>query len=222
MVEVEVEVDADAEQRRIVARCMHNVPDNMNIKEGYNLMNILYKFGILSDYLAALDNNNGFYEYRHGKEVEFRDFFDFDCWSRIKIDPKTGRITSLMLGNRYDKEDENHDQDYTPFDVPSIIEQFQSLETIDLNHCQLLIMELGNLPLLKTIGFFCCLRNMFENIPEGLKLPSIEKVVIDGGTSFFDSNLSLLLKMFSNNLKELIFIGLKREQKHEFFVCSAK
>ena len=77
-------------------------------------------------------------------------------------------------------------------------------------------MELGNLPLLKTICFYECPNIMFENIPEGLRFPSIETIIIDGTSEFeeFDS-LSLLLKIFSNNLKELIFLDLGKEQTNE-------
>jgi hypothetical protein len=75
----EVQADADAEQRRTAAKCMPYVPDNMNIKEGYNFMTILYKIGILSDYLSALDataDNNGCYE-KNCDAVEFSRFFSF-------------------------------------------------------------------------------------------------------------------------------------------------
>jgi hypothetical protein len=214
MAEVEVKVDADAdadaEQRRIVAKCMHHVPDNMNIKEGYNLMNMLYDFGILSNYLADLDNNNGINDW--DERVEFENYFDFNNEDCIKIDPETGRTTYLNLKVK----NLEYENGCAPINIPTIIEHFHCLEGIGLSNCQLLIMELGNLPLLKIIEFYACPKIMFENIPEGLRFPSIEQFFINGASEF-DSNLSLLLKTFSNNLKELIFVDLQREQKHEIF-----
>ena len=208
----EVEVKVDAEQRRIVAKCMHHVPDNMNIKEGYNLMSMLYEFGTLANYLGDLDNNDGMID--NGYMIDFNDdeYFNFSSERYIKIDPKTGRTTflNLKVENRADE------STCSPIEVPTVIEHFHCLEGIKLSNCQLLIMELGNLPLLKTICFYECPNIMFENIPEGLRFPSIETIIIDGTSEFeeFDS-LSLLLKIFSNNLKELIFLDLEKEQTNE-------
>jgi hypothetical protein len=225
MNEAEAEADTDAEQCRIVAKCMHHVPDNiiMNIKEGYNLMNMLYKVGILSDYLADLDNNNGIDGY--GEKVEFKNYFDFNNEHYIKINPKTGRITSLRLcryDNSYEDADDDDDNDntgiYMPIDVPPIIDQFQSLESIHVKECRLITMELGNLPVLKTINVGVCTSNMFENIPQGLQLSSAKKVVIDSSCSGtkFNSNLSSFLKIFSNTLEELTFYSnMTREDTDE-------
>ena len=209
----EVETDADAQQRRTVAKCMHHVPDNMNIKEGYNLMIMLYEFETLANYLGDLDNNDGMID--NGYMIAFDDdeYFNFSSERYIKIDPKTGRTTflNLKVENRADE------STCSPIEVPTVIEHFHCLEGIKLSNCQLLIMELGNLPLLKTIGFYECPNIMFQNIPEGLRFPSIETIIIDGTSEFeeFDSNLSLLLKIFSNNLKELIFLDLGKEQTNE-------
>ena len=211
----EIEADTDTEQRRTVARCMHHVPDNMNIKEGYYLMNMMYTFGTLSDYLADLDTfaanmRNGLIP--NGDALEFKNSFDFDDEYNIKLDPKTGRTTSLLFW----KEDWNYDDACSPIIVPSIIKHLQCLESIELWNCQSLIMEFGNLPL-KTIDFYACPSKMFEDIPEGLHFPSIKKLFIDG-RSKFSSNLSLLLKIFSNNLKELHFEELEtREQIDAIF-----
>ncbi|OEU08726.1 hypothetical protein FRACYDRAFT_249628 [Fragilariopsis cylindrus CCMP1102] len=209
-VEAEAEAEADAEQCRIVAKCMHHVPDNivMNIKEGYNLMNMLYKVGILSDYLADLDTDDGINIY--GENVEFKDYFDFNDEENIRIDPKTGRITFLCLFRR------NYDLFGIPNNVPSSIDQFQSLESIDLKNCQLLTMELGNLPVLKTINFNFCTSNMFANTPEGLQLSSTKKVTIDSSSiTKFNSNLSSFLKIFSNTLEELCFGNMTRGDSDE-------
>ncbi|OEU10376.1 hypothetical protein FRACYDRAFT_247410 [Fragilariopsis cylindrus CCMP1102] len=204
MNEVEAEADttdADAEQRRIVAQCMPHVPDNMNIKEGYILMNMLYQVGILSDYLADLDNID--YE-----NVEFKDYFDFNKESDIMIDPETGKITFLRLEMKNDVA--NNDR------VPSIIDQFQSLERLFLMNCGLLTMELGNLPLLKRICFYECTSTMFENVPEGLQLSSIKEVIIHSASSTtFESNLSSFLKIFSNTLEELKFYHMTPEDSDE-------
>ena len=206
------DADADAEQRRIVAKCMHHAPDDTNLKfqEEYNLMNMLYEVGILSDYLACLAdpaNNRGVVDYYHDENVEydgiveFKDFFNFYDKDIIKIDPKTGRITSLFLLRR---------------DVPSIIDQFQSLERLDLANCGLLTMELGNLPLLNTIAFHQCATDMFENIPEGLHLSSIKEVIINSMYSTrLKSNLSSFLKIFPNTLEELKFNKMTREDSNE-------
>jgi hypothetical protein len=187
MAEVDaVDADADAEQqRRIVAKCMPRAPDNMNIKEGYYLMTILYKVGILSAYLSAMDyaaDNDGFDEHSRS-EVEFLDYFDFDNEETIQIDPETGMITSLRLrGDNWD--DEN------VVGVPSIIKQFQMLESIELYYCP---------------------DSMFEDVPEGLQLPSIKKISVH----CLDSNLSEFLKIFPNTLEELCFVSATKLQTDE-------
>ena len=93
----EVETDAAAVQRRrTVAKCMHHVPDNMNIKEGYNLMSMLYEFETLANYLGDLANNDGIID--NGYMLDFNDdeYFNFSSERYIKIDPKTGRTLSLI------------------------------------------------------------------------------------------------------------------------------
>ena len=133
--------------------------------------------------------------------VEFKDFFNFYDKDIIKIDPKTSRITSLFLLRR---------------DVPSMIDQFQSLARLDLANCGLLTMELGNLPLLNTIAFHQCATDMFENIPEGLHLSSIKEVIINSMYSTrLKSNLSSFLKIFPNTLEELKFNKMTREDSNE-------
>ena len=173
----------------------------MNNEEWYNLLNVLYKLGILSEYLADLDN----YE---NVEVEFNNYFDINSEHCVKIDPTTLRITHLGLDMIYDVANNR---------VPSIIDQFQSLESIDLENCGSLTMELGNLPVLKTITFCACTTDMFENVPEGLQLSSIKKVIIycDSNTTF-KSNLSSFLKIFSNTLiEELKFALMTGEDSAE-------
>ncbi|OEU23307.1 hypothetical protein FRACYDRAFT_233479 [Fragilariopsis cylindrus CCMP1102] len=204
------DTEADAEQRRIVARCMHHMPDSMNIKEAYVLMIMLYKAGILSYYLADLDaaDDTGHILDQDGydQKVEFTNYCShFNDEQYTKIDPKTGRITFFL-----------HDMSTVPISID--IDQFQSLESICLRYCRLLIMELGNLPVLKTIKFCHCNPSMFENVPEGLQLSSIKKVVIDSTTIYgtrLNSNLSSFLKIFPNTLEELIFSNTTREDSDE-------
>jgi hypothetical protein len=75
MAEVEEAEQRLLVQRRIVAKCMHHVPDNMNTKEGYNQMNIQYEFGTLSDYIGALDDAADNYGFgRDGIPVHFQHF----------------------------------------------------------------------------------------------------------------------------------------------------
>ncbi|OEU11651.1 hypothetical protein FRACYDRAFT_244769 [Fragilariopsis cylindrus CCMP1102] len=207
--------NADAERRRIVEQCMPYVPNIiMNNEEWYNLMNVLYEVGILSKYLADLDILNFFsrgtttIDYEN-VEVEFKKYFDINnSEDYIKIDPNTRRITFLGLNMIYDVANNNR--------VPSIIDQFQSLESIDLMNCGLLTMELGNLPLLETIFIFKCTSTMFENVPEGLQLSSIKEVNIHSASSTtFESNLSSFLKIFSNTLEVLKFANMTREDTDE-------
>ena len=91
-------------QRRIVAKCMHHVPDYMDHEEGSYLMNMLYKFGTLSHYLTDLrrgystDFRIRSYADEEDEdgddEVLFSSYFDFDEEDNtIKIDSETGRIT---------------------------------------------------------------------------------------------------------------------------------
>ena len=207
-VEAKAKADADAERRRIVETCTPHVPNNIiiNYKEGCNLMNALYKIGILSKYLADLDRYNGIDD----EPVEFKNYFDFNSEDySIKIDPNTRRITFLGLDMIYDVANNNR--------VPSIIDQLQSLERLDLENCGLLTMELGNLPLLETMHFFKCTSTMFENIPEGLQLSSIKEVRFnsDSNSFTFKSNLSSFLKIFSNTLEVLEFYCMTREDLNE-------
>ena len=219
------EVEADAEQRRIVAKTLHRIPYPPHIiknnKEGYDLLILLYKLGILSDYNTAFD----------AADVHFDDYFgifNYRPWSDIEVHSETGLITFLHL-KRYDHNfddgifvDNNDgiDEDdligpYMPIDVPPIIDQFQSLESIELINCRLLPKELGNLPLLKTIKLRCHGR-VFENIPVGLQLSSIKEVVINSDSkTIFKSNLSSFLKIFSNTLEELKFDCMTREDREE-------
>ena len=53
------------------------------------------------------------------------------------------------------------------------------------------------------------------NIPNGLQLTSVKKVVINFNLSKFDSSLSPILKIFSNSLKELYFKSTTRKQTDE-------
>ena len=221
------EVEADAEQRRVVAKSMHRIPDTMNIKEGYNLLILLYKAGILFDYNTALnaaDDDTGRDEDEN--MIDFDEDFNLDDENDIVIHSETGMITSLHLCrlNSYDDsdsdDDDNDDGDdnlglYLPIDVPPIIDQLQSLESIDLRNCRLLPKELGNLPLLKTIELWACPRSVFENIPDGLQLASVKNVVIDFNWSEFDSSFSPILKIFSNSLEELYFRHTTRKQTDE-------
>ena len=219
------EVEADAEQRRIVAKTLHRIPYPPHIiknnKEGYDLLILLYKLGILSDYNTAFD----------AEDVHFDDYFDFNnerYRPDIEVHSETGLITFLHL-KRYDHNfddgifvDNNDgiDEDdligpYMPIDVPPIIDQFQSLESIELINCRLLPKELGNLPLLKTIVLRCH-GSLFEIIPDGLQLNSVRKVVIlFNGCSKLDSSFSPFLKIFSNKLEELSFTDIKRKQSRE-------
>ena len=213
------EVEADAEQRRVVANSMHRIPDNMNIKEGCNLLILLYKAGILYDTGYNEDENM----------IDFDESFNFDDEDDIVIHSETGMITSLRLYRynsfHYDDDDDDDDDDndnigpLMPIDVPPIIDQFQSLERIDLQNCRLLPKELGNLPLLKTIELHFCSRSAFENIPDQLQLASVKKVVIGINGSKFDSSLSPILKIFSNSLEELCFQNTTGKQSNEILLA---
>ena len=184
------EVEADAEQRRVVAKSMHRIPDTMNIKEGYNLLILLYKVGILFDYNTALDaadDDTGRDE--NGYMIDFDEDFNLDDEKDIVIHSETGMITSLQLCrlNSYDDsdsdEDDNDDGDdnlglYLPIDVPPIIDQLQSLESIDLRNCRLLPKELGNLPLLKTIELHFCPRMYIIIFQMGFNLLPSKKLTL--------------------------------------------
>jgi hypothetical protein len=116
------------QQRRIVTGCVRHVPDDMNMDisegaEGYNLMTVLYKTKLLSDYLTALNYAAGHYGFdEHHDEVEFNNYLDFECEENVKIDPETGRITFLWLSRHHD-----YFTNGLPFghiDIPPIIEFF--------------------------------------------------------------------------------------------------
>jgi hypothetical protein len=214
MTEADVAEQHQNKQRQIIMKlrssmvteCMAFLPiDNMHIDDGRNLMTTLYKCGLLSDYLTNLVHGED-------REVKFADYFDFEDESDIKTDPKTYRIIGLSL-HRQNQKDDVHYFNSIPFNVPPIIEKIQSLERITLYSCHLLTKELGYLPLLKQIDFFLCEKNLLENIPEGLDLPSIKNVLIHEPR--YDSTFSTFMNKLPNTLEELIFRKTTKEQSNE-------
>jgi hypothetical protein len=99
----------------------------------------MYKADTSTEYLAAIaDLAND------GKKEDHVNFVDHvDLKSDVKIDPKTGRITSLCLQKM------DYDPNCVPFVLPRIIERLQSLERTELYYCKYIPIELGNLPKLK-------------------------------------------------------------------------
>ena len=190
------EIADDEQQLQIVAKCMSFVPQNMNIKEGYSLMTILYKVGILDAYLAAVEGR-----FWHG---EFRHYFDFQDERTIKIQEGRIEFLCLLVQNWSSRSDDE------TFNLPPIIDRLRNLTSIELTNCNLIPLEMSNLLHLKTINFKECTQNMFENIPDGLQLPSITKLTIS--MSVFTSNLPSFIKIFSDNLEKLCFKNVTREQ----------
>ena len=191
------EIADDEQQLQIVAKCMSFVPQNMNIKEGYSLMTILYKVGILDAYLAAVEGR-----FWHG---EFRHYFDFQDERTIKIQEGRIEFLCLLVRNWSSRSD-----DELRFNLPPIIDELRNLTSIELRNCNLIPLEISNLLHLKTINFRKCTQNMSENIPDGLQLPSITKLTIS--MSVFTSNLPSFIKIFSDNLEKLCFKNVTREQ----------
>ena len=193
----------DEQQLQIVAKCMSFVPKNIDIKEGYSLMTILYKVGILDAYLAAVEGR-----FWHG---EFRHYFDFQDERTIKIQEGRIEFLCLLVRNWSSRSD-----DELRFNLPPIIDELRNLTSIELRNCNLIPLEISNLLHLKTIHFRKCTQNMFENIPDGLQLPSITKLTISNMPVFRPaSNLSSFIKIFSDNLEELCFENVTREQSDE-------
>jgi hypothetical protein len=148
-------------QRGSIRFWSKHILNKINIKEFHKLLNLLYHIGIIHDYLAALDATDD-----DGCEIRLFLYFNFDT---MKINPQNGRITHLSLQRKQRIiENELMDISYIPFNVPSIIEQFQCLESLELWNCNS-VLPLCNLPLLKTITFSQCSQNIFQNIPEGLE-----------------------------------------------------
>jgi hypothetical protein len=181
------------------------LPDNMNDEDKCILFFLMYKAGILDYYLAARDGMKREDWYA----VDPHDFVDLR--SDVKIDPKTGRIISLYL-KKWD-----HNSECIPFALPRIIECLQGLERIGLHQCVYIPVELGNLPKLEIIGFNYCFDTIFEIIPDGLRLPSVEKLTILESVS--GSSMSSFLKIFSNKLEELCLLGAKRAQLDGILDC---
>ncbi|OEU07952.1 hypothetical protein FRACYDRAFT_250614 [Fragilariopsis cylindrus CCMP1102] len=186
------------------------LPDNMNDEDKCILFFLMYKAGILDHYLTvfAAQTNDG-KKVENWYAVNAHDFVDLR--SDVKIDPKTGRITSLCL------ECLDQNSEGLPFALPRIIECLQSLERIELHHCIHIPVELGNLPELKEIDFSFCFDTMFEIIPAGLHLPSVEKLTIFESES--GSSMSSFLKIFSNKLEKLWLVGAKRAQSDGILDC---
>ena len=186
------------------------LPDNMNDEDKCILFFLMYKAGILDHYLTvfAAQTNDG-KKVENWYAVNAHDFVDLR--SDVKIDPKTGRITSLCL------ECLDQNSEGLPFALPRIIECLQSLERIELHQCIHIPVELGNLPELKEIDFSYCFDTMFEIIPAGLHLPSVEKLTIF--ESELGSSMSSFLKIFSNKLEELWLVGAKRAQSDGILDC---
>ena len=186
------------------------LPDNMNEEDKCILFFLMYKAGILDWYLPVFDEQlKQQREHEDWYAVDPQDHVDLR--SNVKIDPKTGRITSLCL-KCWD-----HNSECIPFALPRIIECLQSLERIELHHCIHIPVELGNLPELKSIDFSYCFDTIFEIIPAGLHLPSVEKLTILGSVS--GSSMSSFLKIFSNKLEELWLVGAKRAQSDGILDC---
>ena len=196
-----------AEENEVVQQFVPYLPDKMNKEEGVNFLRLLYQTGKLHDHLeiiaTAADDD---------EEIGLEDFFNFDLafyevWDaqEIMIDPKTGRITYLRLlwGSE-------------PYNLPPIIERLQSLESIELWDCQILPVEISNLKMLKSIRFFACPNNVFVNIPEGLRLNSVKIADIDlSDPEEFDRSPSSFLKIFTNTLERLYFVGATRTKSDE-------
>ena len=79
----------------------------------------------------------------------------------------------------------------------------------------MLPIELSNLPLLKSITFECCDRDLFENIPEGLLLSGLQQVKILGGITGSFPSLSTFWKFLPDALKELLFNHATIEESDE-------
>ena len=137
---------------------MPYIPDHVCISNAYILLVIiLYQVGILSNFLFAVDNGDiAFDEEDHdGCVISLCKFIcrpDF-CLGKhnfITTNPE-GRITFLRFDNNnpYNKVDSKDK-------LPPIIGRLQKLEAIDLYYCELIPIELGNLPLLKRIRFSFC------------------------------------------------------------------
>ncbi|MGK3762438.1 MAG: hypothetical protein ACI8RD_014756, partial [Bacillariaceae sp.] len=202
--EEEQEQEQEQVQVQGIAGFIKLLPAYMNTMDRYYLRILLYQIGIVDDYLNAVVN--GTEEDDH--KVKFDTYFDGK--EDIKIDPKTGKITFLRLYRHYyDEEDEY----FRTFDLPPIIEYFDKLESVELYGCQLIPDSFGNLMLLKEITLCDCPTDVFENIPEGLRLPSTKKVMVY--TSEFGSSLSTFLQVFSNTLEELCFLSLEREESNK-------
>lgn len=199
---------SEEKERQVVAECRHHIPAKMHKDDGEVLLIILYKIGVLTELDAAVRRAKEGNE--SDDEIEFSDYFDFD--DDIELDSE-GRITVLAIYRTAAT------YDVQPFYIlPPIIKRLQKLKRIILGKCRLLPIELGNLPLLKSISFQCCDRALFESIPEGLVLSALKQVTI---STFKRScpSLSSLCKILPDTLEELIFEDTKREQSDEILVA---
>ena len=109
-----------ANYNSVVDQCRHHIPDKMNNSEGEVLLIILYKTGVLSEYLDAVaagddddeDDEDDESVTVYIRRTEFSYHFDFR--EDVELD-SDGRITFLTL----------HPGNY--YDLPPIIERLEKL-----------------------------------------------------------------------------------------------
>jgi len=181
--------------------------DEINPKDARNLLILLYRIGVLSD---IVDVNAGHVSDGYEYDANYNEYFDFR--SDVKINKNTGRIIHLCL-RRYIPDYDDDESELDPFDLPPIIERFQGLESIELEECCLLPIELSNLPLLKEIELNNCTCSLSELIPEGLQLALMKRVVLHESTIH---GLSTFLNLTSDSLEEIHIRDVKTEASNEF------
>ena len=199
---------SEENERQIVAECMHHLPDKMHKDDGEVLLTILYKIGVLTKYYDAAvrraEEDREYYYY----QIEFSDYFDFE--GDAEIDSQ-GRITFLHFWRSVTSYNGGN---VTSYNLPPIIERLQKLQRIHLWDCQLLPIELGNLPLLKSITFDCCDPTLFESIPDGMVLSALIQVKLSGIDESCTS-LPAFWKILPDTLEELLFDKATREESDE-------
>jgi hypothetical protein len=195
IIDVRLRTEAEKQSKQIISEFMSfmKFPPEMNVNDGMNLVQLLYEIGKIPDWIATFDRGRRDYKYGFSEHC-----FASGFSKSITIDRETGRITHLGLWRQ------------VAFSLPSIIGRFKGLSSMYLVNCCLLPMELGNLPLLESIKFIYCPPDMFKNIPDGLRLPSLKIVGING--SEFGSFLSPLLRIFPSTLELLSCSRLTKEE----------
>jgi len=167
----------EEERRREIIDAMDDIPNDMDFNDGCVLLDILYTM-------------------RKDMGIDFR-YSMSDAWRNLVRTYKTdsdNRITTLHLVGFVSR---------PYFNLPPIVERLQKLNEIRLNYCWSIPKELDNLVYLECLQFSVCALELFnENMPEGIQLASLKRILLKT-SAFFSPLMFELITNHMHTLEEL-------------------